>query len=78
MVIILVILYLVGAMAGSSLPTEKTARSATQTTMPVVSAQPTSSVARNPSCDAHPRYRDLSVSTAARSSQSTIELCHGP
>jgi len=79
MAIILVILCLVGAMAGSTLPTDsKTSSAQTAVTTPVASTQPTFAVAQNPSCDAHPRYRDLSLPVTAQPTQSSIELCHDP
>lgn len=78
MAIILVILCLVGAMAGSTLPTERKATSArAQVTIPVASTRPTSAVAQNPSCDAQSRYRDLTLPPEAQTTQSSIELCHG-
>lgn len=78
MAIILVVLCLVGAMAGSVLPTEIGATSRAKSTIPVASTLPRSPVARNTSCDAEPRYRDLSLPAAAQTAESTIELCHGP
>lgn len=79
MAIILVILCLVGAMAGSTFPAAKSASSApTAVALPVVPTQPNSAIMKNSSCDAHSRFRDLSLPAAAQRNRTTIELCHDP
>jgi guanyl-specific ribonuclease Sa len=74
MAILLVILCLVGALAGTTPPTDKHTTTTQSATAPV-SDQPSRTFISDPSCDAKSPYRDLSLPLAAQTSVVDIERC---
>ncbi len=76
MLLFIVILCFVGAMAGTTPPTEaKTAILQSAMVEPAVSLD-SAPAKQELSCDVHPIYRDLTLSPGAQATAASIEHCH--
>ena len=77
MAIVILILCLVGAMAGAQRPTDNQTSTSPHSTVIGVATSMPPSTAKIAICDStHSHFRDLSVPYAAQTIEAHIEVCH--